>query len=139
MRYLLLFFCAGMVYAQSQPDRDPEIVTDRPDVTEASTVVPKGSLQFENGLTWTGGHGTSSFDVAETLVRYGISSRTEIRFVIPNYIGGLAGRNPASGFDDVALGMKQQLGPLPGGVDLSVIVALSMPTGANRISTHGFD
>jgi hypothetical protein len=139
MRYLLALLFAAIACAQSQADRDPELVTDRPDVTESSIVVPRGSLQFENGLTWSGGRGTSSFDVAETLIRYGIATRTEIRFVIPNYIGGLAGRNPVSGFDDVALGMKQQLGPLPGGVDLSVIVALSMPTGANRISTHGFD
>jgi hypothetical protein len=29
----------------------PEIVTDRPDITESGIVVPKGSLQAENGLT----------------------------------------------------------------------------------------
>jgi hypothetical protein len=39
---------------QSQPPTsDPEIVTDRPDITESAIVVPKGSLQFESGLTWT--------------------------------------------------------------------------------------
>jgi outer membrane putative beta-barrel porin/alpha-amylase len=139
MRAFVLLMLGAMAYGQTPPDRDPEIVTDRPDVTEASTVVPKGSLQFENGLTWTGGRGSSSFDVAETLVRYGIASRTEIRVVIPNYIGGLSGRDAVSGFDDFALGLKQQIGPLRGGVDLSVIVALSMPTGANRVSSHGFD
>lgn len=33
----------------------------------------------------------------------------------------------ASGFGDIALGMKQQRGPLRGGFDLSVIAALSLP------------
>lgn len=31
----------------------PEIVTDRPDITESGIVVPRGSLQAENGLTLT--------------------------------------------------------------------------------------
>jgi hypothetical protein len=35
----------------------PEIVTDRPDITESGIVVPKGSLQAENGLTFTTDHG----------------------------------------------------------------------------------
>src|SRR5579863_1282348 len=51
---LLLAAVTVAAYGQSQPPAtDPEIVTDRPDITESSVVVPKGSLQFENGLTWT--------------------------------------------------------------------------------------
>lgn len=79
------------------PSADPEIVTDRPDVTESSIVVPKGSLQFENGLTWTSDHGQSALDLSETLARFGISRLTELRFVVPNYQTGLgvALRHPA--------------------------------------------
>jgi hypothetical protein len=121
------------------PVADPEIVTDRPDVTESSIVVPKGSLQFENGLTWTGDRGQTLLDLPETLARFGISDRTELRFVVPNYLGGLTGAPSGSGFGDVAVGMKQQLGPLPGDVDLSVILALSLPTGAAQVSSHGYD
>jgi hypothetical protein len=72
-------------------------------------------------------------------VRFGVSDRTELRIVVPNYLDDLSGRASTSGFGDVAIGMKQQLGPLPGEFDLAVIVALSMPTGADRISSHGFD
>lgn len=54
----------------------PEIVTDRPDVREASTVVPVDSLQIENGLTQTSDHGIGTLNFSETLVRYGLSSRT---------------------------------------------------------------
>lgn len=140
---LLLTIFSGVARAQtppqpSDPVRDSEIVTDRPDVTESSIVVPKGSLQLENGLTWTTDHGSQSFDGSQSLLRFGLFTRTEFRIVVPDYLGGITGTN-ATGFGDLALGMKQQIGPLPGGIDLSVIVALSLPTGASRVSSHGYD
>ena len=137
---LWLSAVAVAAYGQSPPPAaDSEIVTDRPDITESAIVVPKGTLQFENGLTWTGDHGHTTLDLSETLVRFGVSDRSELRIVVPNYLESLTGPASASGFGDVAVGMKQQFGPLPGEFDLSVIVALSLPTGADRISSHGYD
>jgi hypothetical protein len=131
---------AFAAYGQNAPPPAiPEINTDRPDVTEASTVIPKGSLQLENGMTWTNDHGTQTLDLSESLLRIGLADRTELRVVVPNFLAGLARTGGATGFGDMALGMKQQLGPLAGDIDLSVIVALSLPTGANRISSHGYD
>ncbi len=137
---LLLLAISGNCYAQSPPvAADPEIVTDRPDVTESSVVIPKGSLQIENGATWTtAAAGSQSFDLSESLIRLGVSTRTEIRVVVPNYLGGITGPD-ATGFGDIALGMKHQLGPLPGDFDLAVIVAVSLPTGASGVSSHGYD
>jgi hypothetical protein len=131
---------AASVLAQNVQPTAPdnsEIVTDRPDVTESSIVVPVASLQFENGFTWTTDHGTQLPDLPETLVRLGILARTEFRFVVPNYLfcSGLA----SGGFGDLAIGMKQQFGPLPGGIDLSVIAAVSLPTGARGLSSRGYD
>lgn len=117
----------------------PPIVTDRPDVTESSIVVPAASFQLENGITWTDDHGVGAVDAAETLVRYGLSARTELRLVTPNYSANFTQLNAPSGFGDLAIGMKQQIGPLWKTFELSVIAALSLPTGANRISSHGFD
>jgi hypothetical protein len=71
-------------------------------------------------------------------MRFGVSTRTEVRIVVPNYLGGISGPD-ATGFGDIALGLKQQLGPLRGGFDLSMIIALSLPTGARRVSSHGYD
>ena len=119
------------VFGQGQlPAAESEIVTDRPDVTESTIVVPKNSLQSENGLTWTSDRGQQTLDLPETLLRFGLVTRTELRFVVPNYFGSLTGRMAASGSDDLAVGFKQQLGPLPGGFELSVMPALSLPTGA---------
>lgn len=137
-----LMFAALSTISNAQSGPDPstghEIVTDRPDVTESSIVVPKGSWQIENGMTWTSGHGTQTFDLSESLMRFGASTRTEVRIVVPNYLGGISGPD-ATGFGDIALGMKQQLGPLPGGLDLSMIVAVNLPTGASGVSSHGYD
>ena len=113
-----------LAYGQDQPPPvDPEIVTDWPDITESAIVVPKDSLQFENGATWTSDRGQTPIVLSETLVRFGISDRTEFRFVAPNYFDSLTRPNSTSGFDDIAVGMKRQLSPLPGDVDLAVIVA----------------
>ncbi len=112
---------------------------DRPDITESGVVVPKGSLQAENGLTLTSNHDQRTVDLSETLLRLGVGSRTELRLAVPNYFYGVEGRAPASGFEDVALGVKEQLGPLLDGFELSAIGGLSLPTGAPRISSHGVD
>jgi hypothetical protein len=130
---------AGSAVAQNTQPSAPgssEIVTDRPDVTESSIVVPVASLQFENGFTWTSDHGTQSADLPETLVRLGILAKTEFRLVVPNYVQE---SSSASGFGDLAIGLKQQLGPLPGGIDLSVIAAVSLPTGSRGLTSGGYD
>jgi hypothetical protein len=116
------------------------ISTDRPAITDASTVVPKSELVFENGLTETGNQGQQSVDLPETLLRFGITSKTEFRFTAPDYFANYNdGRGGASGFGDLALGVKQQLVATSNGFDIALIASLSFPTGADRLSSHGYD
>lgn len=115
-------------------DPTAPISTDRPSVTDSSIVVPAGALQFENGLTETSFQGQNTFDVPETLLRIGVSDKTELRLSAPDYFSGTG----LSGFGDFAIGFKQQIGPTHG-FDLSVVAALSFPTGAGAISSHGYD
>jgi hypothetical protein len=117
----------------------PDINTDRPDVTESAVVIPRASLQIENGTTRTLDHGNHSVDFSETLIRLGILSGTELRLDVPNYLNEIAGAGLRSGFGDLSLGIKQQLGPLPGGVDLAVIIAVSFPTGQSGVTSGGYD
>src|ERR1700720_4297958 len=94
-RCFLLIASSLIASGQSQtPAKDLDIVTDRPDITESSIVVPKGSLQAENGVTWTNDHGQRTFDVSETLLRLGVARQTELRFGAPNYLFGLPGQIP---------------------------------------------
>jgi hypothetical protein len=64
------------------------------------------------------------------LIRFGVASKTELRMTTPNYSNALG---------DLALGLKQQLGPTRGGFDVSLVVSLSLPTGAASVSSHGYD
>jgi len=113
----------------------PPIATDRPAVTDSSVVVPFGSLVVENGFEESVSQGQNTFDIPETLLRLGVASKTELRLTVPDYFTQPGG----SGFGDVAIGMKQQFGPTPGGFDVSLILTLSFPTGARAISSHGYD
>ena len=121
---------AVVLRGQTSPAGDDPISTDRPAIANSSTVVPKGSFQIENGFLLSNSH---SFDAPETALRFGLTASTELRFSAPDYYFG----GPI-GFGDISIGMKQQLGPAAG-FDVSLIVFLSIPTGANAISSHGYD
>src|ERR1700722_16936897 len=115
------------------------ISTDRPQITNSSIVVPCGSLQFENGLAVSSTSGQRTTDLPESSVRFGIANKTELRFAAPDYFfNDSTSSGITSGAGDLVLGLKQQLGPVHG-FDLSFIPSLSLPTGANAISSHGYD
>jgi len=111
------------------------ISTDRPAVTDSSVVVPQGSFQAENGFAETSDNGQRTFDATETWLRFGVASKTELRLIAPDYYGELG---VASGFGDLTVGIKQQLGPAAG-FDVSLILSLSLPTGSRAFSSHGYD
>lgn len=114
---------------------DTPIATDRPSVTDSSVVVPVGTLQFEDGFTDTASEGQQTLDGSETLMRFGVGSKTELRLTVPDYFGTIGA---GSGFGDLGIGVKQQLGPAAG-FDVSLVVSLSLPTGARGISSGGYD
>jgi hypothetical protein len=64
-----------------------------------------------------------------------MASKTELRLTAPNYF---VQQGSALGFGDLAVGMKQQLGPTHG-FDVSLVVSLSLPTGARAISSRSYD
>jgi len=97
-------------------------------------VVPSGALQVENGIQLTTAAG-QHLDGPESLVVFGLTDATELRFTVPDYNF----TSLASGFGDLALGVKQQIGHTQSGFDASLILSLSFPTGANAESSHGYD
>jgi hypothetical protein len=124
--------CGMLLRGQTPPSSDDPISTDRPAIAASSTVVPKGSFQMENGFLISNTH---SFDGPETSMRFGLTNNTELRFSAPDYYFNTSS---GSGFGDVTVGIKQQLGPV-GGFDVSLIAFLSIPTGARGVSSHGYD
>lgn len=130
---------AALLRGQSQADTDSPISTDRPAVAESSTVVPVGSFQAENGFLISSDQGQRTLDGPETSMRFGIASNTELRLGAPDYYhDALSQAGVASGFGDITIGMKQQLGPAYG-FDVSIIAFVSLPTGVAAISSHGYD
>jgi hypothetical protein len=62
-----------------------------------------------------------------------------LRFSIPDYYQNfLFAPGFGSGWGDSMAGVKQQLGPIRG-FDLSIVIALSFPTGGHSASSHGYD
>jgi hypothetical protein len=128
---------------QDQPgaaSAQPVITTDRPAITDSSIVVPSGYLLFENGSTETANQAQRSFDAPETLARFGLTSKTELRFNTPDYFqNSNVGNGLSSGWGDLSLGLKQQLVGSTSGFDASLVFSLSIPTGAKSLSSHGYD
>jgi hypothetical protein len=147
VRRWLVFLASTVATCSGQAQQNPTagssapapIATDRPSTTASSIVVPLGSLQLENGFADTANQGQSTFDGPETLMRFGLLSKTELRLTVPNYFSqSVTGMENISGFGDVAIGVKQQLGPAHG-FDVSLIANLSLPTGGHAFSSHGYD
>ena len=138
---LLAALGRGIVEASAAeycPDTQSEIQTDRPDVTNSSVVVPNGSLQAENGINLTARRATRTIDGTNTRIRLGVARCIELLADLPDYFRSVHGAAP-TGFSDLAPAVKAQLGPLPGSIVLSATAGLGIPTGASRISGHGYN
>jgi Putative MetA-pathway of phenol degradation len=134
----VLALLGGLPEAQADtcPTPEDEIVTDRPDVTNSSLVVPAGSFQSENGVNFSSRDGGRSIDGTNSRWRLGIVPCLEVLVDLPTYFGTVSGSG-GSGFSDVAPALKWQISPVPGKTDLSVVFGTALPTGAVAISGRG--
>ena len=114
------------------------IVTDRPDFTESSVVVPKGSIQIESGLTWTEeSRRSTNLSLPEVLIRFGMTERFELRLGLPNQNWINSDGNPQlQGWDDLYVGFKYQLGSTSDGTDFAIIPAAYFPVGQTGIRSE---
>jgi hypothetical protein len=132
--YLALSATAAL--ADQCPTAKDEIATDRPDVTNSSLVVPVGSFQSENGVNFSARDGGRSLDGTNSRWRLGVAPCLELLVDIPSYVYNV--RAPgSSGFTDVAPAIKWQVSPIPGKVDLSLVVGVALSTGAAEIAGRG--
>jgi Putative MetA-pathway of phenol degradation len=124
-----------------------DLETDRPDITESSSVVGAGLWQLETGVLFQSdrtdpvtAHDTSAPNV---LMRIGVSSRMEIRIGGEGFLAeslSTPGSSMATGASDLELGLKYKfVDQSRAGVDISVIPIISMPTGSDAFTTGGYD
>lgn len=153
----LLFLMASPTHALT---KDDDIDTNRPSFMDSPLVVPKFSLQVENGTLYQHfQHGVNYWDASETEVRVGLTDRTEFQMFVPNFVllhtaptttAVLTNTNPESvqiqtksaltqaGVSDLQeIGIKHQFGPYFKDLNVSVIAGVTPPTGARFISGSG--
>jgi hypothetical protein len=122
--------------ADTCPQPGSEIATDRPDVTNSSLVVPKGSCQQENGVNIAARDGGQVFDGTNTRLRLGVAECLEVLVDVPTYFDALSGR-ASTGFTNVTPAVKWQISPLPGKIDLSAVFGAGLPTGTKAVAGPG--
>jgi hypothetical protein len=116
-RIIVLISAVTAIFSSAFSQEKPEIVTDRPDQTEAPSLVPRGGLQVETGFVFErdveDGVDTEGWAYNSTLVKYGVNENFELRF-ITEYVGETIddNENPSTkinGFTPFAIGMKLKL------------------------------
>ena len=133
---LLVYHSTISAKADGCPSIKDEIITDRPDVTNSSVVIPPGSLQIENGVNFSARDGDRLIDGTNTRLRAGIANCLEFLVDTPTYFANV--RSPQnSGFSDIAPALKWQISPVPGKVDLSAVFGVALPTGSAGIAGPG--
>ena len=133
----LLFFLVTLLivpsaWAQSE---DPNI-TDRPDFTESPVSVSPGTIQIELGATAFDYDAGSLWNAGETLVRYGLFNKVEMRLQLPSAIGG---DDLDSGLSDSGFGVKIELGSFAQRVEMALIASTTLPTGADDFTSDAVD
>ena len=128
---------AGRAAAAGCPSAADAIDTDRPDVTNSSLVVPRGSLQAENGVNLSGRGSAAALDGTNTRLRLGIADCAEVLLDAPNYSRAVRG-DASSGVSDVAPAVKYQLSGLPDRVTVSAVAGLGVPTGTRPFGGDGY-
>jgi hypothetical protein len=135
--------CLVPVPSAQAPDgggASTSIATDRPAIADSSAVVPERMFQAEDGLLETGNQARRSLDFPETLIRLGVGLSTEVRFTAPDYYwNSTTSAGPRSGAGDLTVGVKEQLRRASGGFEIAAVLSLGFPTGANALSSHGYD
>lgn len=136
----ILVACAAPLAGQTGIARP--IDTDRPDFTDGTHTVARGHIQFETGYSFQRSRGTApghTHSLPEALLRYGLSSRVELRLG-ENYLvqrGDGVGAGTVRGFDDIYIGSKISLTDAHGAVPaLSMEVKANLPTGSAGVSAE---
>ncbi len=99
----LLLFTISIIKAQT-------IVSDRPDQTESSSIVPVKSLQIEAGALFQKSDGVQANAYPSVLWRYGVTKKVELRLLTQFETNKLLNSSlKNNGISDLQIGTKIQL------------------------------
>ena len=125
--------------AREAPGDEPALVADRPGFGESANTVPRGRVQAEAGATWTRiDSQTSTTDLPTLLIRVGLLGPLELRVLAPDAVRTRFDGRTATGWSDMAVGLKVHLGSL-GGSDFSLRATADLPTGSSDLTARLVD
>ena len=137
----LVSFSIAQEGTQSESSNEFELITDRPDLTESSVLVPHKYLQIESGYVIesakTAASNLKSYTYNSTLFRYGLFKNLELRVGL-EYLGQTTINNQTeeklqSGLGPLYTGFKFNLWKEAGWrPELSVLTGIIMPFTANE-------
>jgi len=137
MKILTFLVVVLMVVNVNAQDTAPELITDRPDQTESSEVVPLRSLQIETGFLMANvSSNVKSYAYNTSLLRYGLLSNMEIRLGM-DYLGDRVAMDgldwSTSGFSPLYLGTKIRVAEENGWKPaVAFLAALNLPFTASK-------
>lgn len=149
---LLAACLAAAAPGLGQAADEPELVTDRPDQTESTAIVPVGRVQFELGANRAGEEvgdddgevEIDAWNFVGTLVRVGLADRFELRLGWEGWLdeevtaGHLRGSEEGAG--DAVVGAKVKLREGDGASPaIALLVHSTVPVGDDAFSTDRFD
>jgi hypothetical protein len=123
-------------------DTPGELVTDRPDFTESSQVVPPGWVQIESGLAFETRQVENRRSIAfgTPLLRVGLMRKLELRIGADGAMYQRLGEERSGGFSDVDFGVKYKF--MEEGRTrpaMSIIAAFSTPIGHPSFSSGAYE
>ncbi len=129
--------CAAVpAYALEKTD---DIDTNRPSFMFSPLVVPKGSIQSENGVLYSHfRHGGTIVDLPEDQLRFGLTKRLELQMFVPNAFLLQTAHQKFNGVasDINELGFKYQF-PAIKKLQVTAIAGMNLPTGSVTVSGKG--
>jgi len=135
VRTLMMGLFAGCWVGGAQAE---EMVTDRPDATESSSVIQPGYIQAELGWLYTKGE-EKSHEVPQTLLRIGVVDRVELRLGWAGYKNETSSGG-ADGVGDFEVGVKiflaEEQGLRP---EIALMGGVSVPSWDDDVASDEVD
>ena len=140
MKSVSVLCVVGLLIGLGEADALAEdLVTDRPDATESSSVLQPGYVQAELGWLFTDSGDAENHELPQTLIRMGVVDRVELRLGWSGYIDA----DPPEEGDGVGAGelgtkiyLAEERGVFP---EAALLAAVSVPWGEDDVSSNEMD
>ena len=131
----IFIFCMLPTVVGAQEATAPSISTDRPAVATGTDLVAPSWIIVENGLGIKSSTGSLTLDGGETLIRYGLSRRVELRWAPANATNTISGTMQ---LQDGGLSTKLSL-PSTAKWPVSSVIGVTTPTGSHDETSGAWD